>query len=68
MDIKDINVSMINHSYIKKNNTMAYLHKCTIHINQVFKVYYLQYIVNLCYIIMPSAYERVSRECKCSGN
>ena len=67
MDIKDINVSMINRSYIK-NNTMAYLHKCMIHINQVFKVYYLQYIVNLCYIIMPSAYEWVSRECKCSGN
>ena len=63
MDIKDTNVSMINCSYIK-NNTMAYLHKCTIHINQVFKVYYLQYIVNLCYIIMPSAYEQVSRECK----
>ena len=66
IDIKDINVSMRNRSYIK--NTIAYLHKYTIHINQVFKVYYLQYIVNLCYIIIPSAYERVSKECKCSGN
>ena len=42
IDINDINVSMINHSYIK--NTIAYLHKYTIHINRVFKVYYLQYI------------------------
>ena len=66
IDIKDINVSMISRSYIK--NTIAYLHKYTIHINRVFKVYYLQYIVNLCYIIIPSAYKRVSRECKCSGN
>ena len=57
---------MINRSYIK--NTITYLHKCTIHINQVFKVYCLQYIVNLCCIIIPSAYELVSRECKCSGN
>ena len=66
IDIKDINVSMINCSYIK--NTIAYLHKYMIHTNQVFKVYYLQYIVNLCYIIIPSAYEWVSKECKCSGN
>ena len=43
-------------------NTIAYLHKYMIHINQVFKVYYLQYIMNLCYIIIPSAYEWVSRE------
>ena len=57
---------MINRSCLK--NTIAYLHKYMIHINQVFKVYYLQYIVNLCYIIIPSAYEQVSRECKCSGN
>ena len=57
---------MINRSYIK--NTIAYLDKCTIHINWVIKVYFLQYIVNLCYIIIPSAYEWVSRECKCSGN
>ena len=41
IDIKDINVSMINHSYIK--NTIASLHKYMIHINRVFKVYYLQY-------------------------
>ena len=66
IDIKDINVSMINHSYIK--NTIAYLHKYMIHINHLFKVYYLQYIMNICYIIRPSAYEWVSKECKCSGN
>ena len=56
-----------NKSFVHKN-TIAYLHEYTIRINRVFKVYYLQYIANLCYIIMPSAYERVSRECKCSGN
>ena len=66
IDIEDINVSMINRSYIK--NTIAYLHKYMIHINWVFKVYYLQYIVSLCYIIIPSAYEWVNKECKCSGN
>ena len=49
-------------------NKIAYLHKYMIHINHLFKVYYLQYIVNLCYIIIPSAYEQVSKECKCSGN
>ena len=54
-------------SFISKS-MIAYLHKYMIHINRVFKVYYLQYIVNLCYIIIPSAYERVSKECKCSGN
>ena len=66
IDIKDINVSMINRSY--KKNTIAYLHKYMIHINHLFKVYYLQYIMNLYYIIIPSAYERVSNECKCSRN
>ena len=54
-------------SFISKN-TIAYLHEYMIHINHLFKVYYLQYIVNLCYIIIPSAYEWVSKECKCSGN
>ena len=54
-------------SFISKN-TIAYLHKYMIHINRVFKVYYLQYIVNLCCIIIPSAYEWVSKECKCSRN
>ena len=49
-------------------NMSAYLHKYILHIIHLFKVYYLQYIVNLCYIIIPSAYERVSKECKCSGN
>ena len=49
-------------------NTIAYLHKYMMHINHLFKVYYLQYIVNICHIIIPSAYERVSKECKCSGN
>ena len=53
--------------FISKN-TITYLHKYMIHIIHLFKVYYLQYIVNLCYIIIPSAYERVSKECKCSGN
>ena len=43
-------------SFISKN-MIAYLHKYMIHINWVFKVYYLQYIGNLCYIIIPSAYE-----------
>ena len=57
---------MINRSYIK--NTITHLHKCMIHVDPVFKVYYLQYIMNLCYIIIPSAYEQVSRECKCSRN
>ena len=56
-----------NKSFISKN-TIAYLHKYIIHIIHLFKVYYLQYIVNLCYIIIPSAYEWVSKECKCSGN
>ena len=54
-------------SFVHKN-TIAYVHKYMIHINWVFKVYYLQYIVNLCYIIIPSAYEWVNKECKCSGN
>ena len=54
-------------SFISKN-MIAYLHKYIIHIIHLFKVYYLQYIVNLCYIIIPSAYEWVSKECKCSGN
>ena len=54
-------------SFISKNMS-AYLHKYIIHIIHLFKVYYLLYIVNLCYIIIPSAYERVSKECKCSGN
>ena len=36
IDIKDINVSMINHSYIK--NTITYLHKYMTHINHLFKV------------------------------
>ena len=46
----------------------AYLHKYIVHIIRLFKTYYLQNIVNLCYIIIPSTYERVSKECKCSGN
>ena len=41
-------------SFISKN-TITYLHKYMIHINQVFKVYYLQYIVTLFYKIIPSA-------------
>ena len=53
--------------FISKN-MITYLHKYMIHIIHLFKVYYLQYIVNLCYIIIPSAYEWVSKECKCSGN
>ena len=47
IDIKDIIVSMINHSYIK--NTIAYLHKYMVHINHLFKVYYLQYNESLLY-------------------
>ena len=49
-------------------NAIAYLQKNMMHINNLFKVYYLQYIVNICHIIIPSAYEWVSKECKCSGN
>ena len=49
-------------------NTIAYLQKNMMHINHLFKVHYLQYIVNICHIIIPSAYEQVSKECKCSGN
>ena len=49
-------------SFISKN-MIAYLHKYMIHINHLFKVYYLQYIVNLCYIIIPFAYDLVSKEC-----
>ena len=47
---------------------ITYLHKYIKHIIHLFRVYYLQYIMNLYYIIIPSAYERVSNECKCSGN
>ena len=54
-------------SFISKN-TITYLQKYVVHINHLFKVYYLQYIVNLYYIIIPSAYEWVSKEYKCSGN
>ena len=54
-------------SFISKI-TITYLTKYIIHIIHLFKVYYLQYIMNLYYIIIPSAYERVSKECKCSGN
>ena len=54
-------------SFISKN-TITYLHKYMIPIIHLFKVYYLQYIVNLCYVIIPSAYEWVSKECKCSRN
>ena len=54
-------------SFISRN-AIAYLHKYMIHIIHLFKVYYLQYIVNPCYIIIHSTYEWVSKECKCSGN
>ena len=49
-------------------NTIAYLQKNMMHINHLFKVYYLQYIMNICHIIITSAYEQISKECKCSGN
>ena len=44
-----------------------------IHINHLFKIHYLSlhtflHIINCCHIIIPSAYEQVSKECKCSGN
>ena len=64
----DIRYKCFNDKSFIHKNTIAYLHIYMIHINRVFKVYYLQYIVNLCYIIIPSAYGRVSKECKCSGN
>ena len=78
-----IMLQLLNYSKLFKTykrykcfNDKSFVHKkynClftryTIHINRVFKVYYLQYIVNLCYIIIPSAYEWVSKECKCSRN
>ena len=50
-------------------NIIAYLHKYMIHINHLFKVYYLSlHTIDSCLVIIPSAYERVSKECKCSGN
>ena len=54
-------------------NLIAYLHKYMICINHLFKVHYLLlhtflHTLNSCRIIIPSAYEWVSKECKCSGN
>ena len=44
-----------------------------IHINHLLKIHYLSlhtylHTINCCLIIIPSAYERASKECKCSGN
>ena len=61
-------IKYFKNEYIISKNMITYLHKYIIHIIHLFKVYYLQYIVNLYYIIIPSAYEWVSKECKCSGN
>ena len=41
--------------------------------HHLFKIHYLLlhtflHTINCCCIIIPSAYERVSKECKCSGN
>ena len=54
-------------------NAIAYLHKYMIHIIHLSKVYYLSlhtflHTMNSCHIIISSAYELVSKECKCSGN
>ena len=54
-------------------NVIMYLHKYMININHLFKVYYLSlhtflHAINSCHTIIPSTYEWVNKECKCSGN
>ena len=49
------------------------LHKYMIHIDHLLKMCYLPlntflHTINCCHIIIPSAYEWVSKEYKCSGN
>ena len=68
MDIRYFKYKLFIHK-----NVITYLHKYMRHINHLFKVYYLSlhtflHTVNSCHIIIPSAYEQVSKECKCSGN
>ena len=64
-------IQIIHCYYTLKYNCL--LHKYMIHINHLFKIHYLSlhtflHTINCCGIIIPSAYEWVSKECKCSGN
>ena len=70
---KHIDIHYFKDKSFTHESIIAYLHKYMIHINYLFKVYYLSLLtflhtINSCRIIIPSAYERVSKECKCSGN
>ena len=70
---KHIDIHYFKDKSFIHENTIAYLHKYVIYINHLFKVYYLSlhtflHTINSCHIIIPSAYEWVSKECKCSGN
>ena len=66
-------IQIVHCYYTLKYNYL--LHKYMIHINHLFKIHYLSlhtflhtHTISCCHIIIPSAYERVSKECKCSGN
>ena len=70
---KHIDIHYFKDKSFIHENTIAYLHKYMIYINHLFKAYYLSLhtflrTINSCRIIIPSAYEWVSKECKCSGN
>ena len=66
---KHIDICYFKDKLFIHKNKIAYLHKYMIHINHLFKVYYLSLrTINSCHIIIPSACEWVSKECKCSGN
>ena len=70
---KHIDMHYFKDKSFMHENTIAYLHEHMIYINHLFKVYYLSlhtflHTINSCHIIIASAYERISKECKCSGN
>ena len=63
-------IQIVHSYYTLKDNYL--LHKYMIHINHLLKrhlsLHTFLYTLNYCRIIIPSAYEWVSNECKCSGN
>ena len=64
-------IQIVHYYYTLKYNYL--LDKYMIHLNHLFRIHYLSlhtflHTINCCCIIIPSAYERVSKECKCSGN
>ena len=70
---KNIDTYYFKYKLFIHKNIIAYLHKYMIYINHLFRMHYLLlhtflHTINCCCVIIPSAYERVSKECKCSGN